>query len=63
MPNVIGVFDNSSQAHAAVERMINAGIERDQISLVSRMPSRIETARKQRSTPVAPGKAPASVPR
>ena len=35
MPNVIGVFDNSSQAHAAVERMINAGIERDQISLVS----------------------------
>jgi hypothetical protein len=36
MPNVIGVFDNSSQAHAAVERMINAGIDRDQISLVSR---------------------------
>jgi uncharacterized protein (TIGR02271 family) len=36
MPNVIGVFDNSSQAQAAVERMINAGIDRDQISLVSR---------------------------
>ena len=36
MPNVIGVFDNSSQAHVAVERMVNAGIDRDQISLVTR---------------------------
>ena len=36
MPNVIGIFDNASQAHAAVERMINAGIDRDQISLVTR---------------------------
>jgi len=36
MPNVIGIFDNSSQAHVAVERMINAGIDRDQISLVTR---------------------------
>jgi len=36
MPNVIGVFENSSQAHAAVERMINAGIDRDQISVVTR---------------------------
>lgn len=36
MANVIGVFDNSSQAHAAVEQMINAGIDRDQISLVRR---------------------------
>ena len=36
MANVIGVFDNSSQAHTAVERMINAGIDRDQISLVTR---------------------------
>src|SRR5829696_5706376 len=36
MPNVIGVFDNSSEAREAVERMINAGIDRDQISLVTR---------------------------
>ena len=36
MPNVIGTFDNSSQAQAAVERLINAGIDRDQISLVTR---------------------------
>jgi stress response protein YsnF len=36
MPNVIGLFDNSSQAQQAIERMINAGIDRDQISLVTR---------------------------
>ena len=36
MPNVIGVFDNPSEANRAVEEMINAGIDRDQISLVSR---------------------------
>jgi uncharacterized protein (TIGR02271 family) len=36
MPNVIGVFDNSSEARAAVERMIDAGIDRDEISLVTR---------------------------
>ena len=36
MPNVIGVFDNSSQAHTAVERMIDAGIDRDQISYLTR---------------------------
>lgn len=36
MPNVIGVFDNSSQAQQAIERMINDGIDRNQISLVSR---------------------------
>ena len=36
MPNVIGVFEESSQAHRAVEEMINAGIDRDQISFVSR---------------------------
>jgi uncharacterized protein (TIGR02271 family) len=36
MSNVIGVFDNSPQAHKAVERMIDAGLDRDQISLVTR---------------------------
>ena len=36
MPNVIGVFEESSQAHRAVEEMMNAGIDRDQISFVSR---------------------------
>jgi uncharacterized protein (TIGR02271 family) len=36
MPNVIGVFDSSSEARAAVERMISAGIDRDEISLVTR---------------------------
>ena len=36
MPNVIGVFDNSPQAQQAIERMINDGIDRNQISLVSR---------------------------
>jgi uncharacterized protein (TIGR02271 family) len=36
MPNVIGVFDNYPESRAAVERMINAGIDRDQISLVTR---------------------------
>jgi uncharacterized protein (TIGR02271 family) len=36
MPNVIGLFDNSSQAQTAVERMISDGIDRDQISLVTR---------------------------
>ena len=36
MPNVIGIFDNSSQAQTAVDQMISAGIDRDQISLVTR---------------------------
>ena len=36
MPNVIGVFDNSSQAHQAIERMINDGIDRAQINLIAR---------------------------
>lgn len=36
MPNVIGLFDNSAQAQQAIERMINDGIDRDQISLVTR---------------------------
>ncbi|MGH7490138.1 MAG: hypothetical protein ACREMY_31705, partial [bacterium] len=36
MANVIGIFDNSPQAHAAVEQMVNAGIDREQISLVRR---------------------------
>ena len=36
MANVIGIFDDGSQAHAAVEQMVNAGIDRDQISLVGR---------------------------
>ena len=39
MPNVIGVFDNSSQAHQAIERMINDGIDRAQISLIAREPN------------------------
>lgn len=36
MPNVIGVFEDVSEARAAIDRMTNAGIDRDQISLVSR---------------------------
>jgi stress response protein YsnF len=36
MPNVIGIFDNHSQAQEAIEQMINDGIDRDRISLVSR---------------------------
>jgi uncharacterized protein (TIGR02271 family) len=36
MPNVIGMFENFSDAQRAVERMINAGIDRDQISIIGR---------------------------
>ena len=36
MANVIGVFDNSTEAQRAVERMISAGMDRDQISIVGR---------------------------
>lgn len=36
MPNVIAVFENPSKAQQAIERMINDGVDRDQISLISR---------------------------
>jgi uncharacterized protein (TIGR02271 family) len=36
MPNVIGMFENYSEAQRAVERMINDGIDRDQISSIGR---------------------------
>ena len=36
MPTVIGIFDNYAQAQEAIEQMINDGIDRDRISLVTR---------------------------
>ncbi len=36
MPNVIGLFENLSEAQAAVERLSNAAFNRDQISLLGR---------------------------
>jgi stress response protein YsnF len=36
MPTVIGIFDNYSQAQEAIDRMIDDGIDRDRISLVTR---------------------------
>ena len=36
MANVIGVFDNATEAQQALERMISAGMDRDQISIVGR---------------------------
>lgn len=38
MPIVLGVFDNTTLAHGAVEQLIAAGIERDDISMLSRDP-------------------------
>lgn len=35
MQNVVGLFDSSTEAHSAVQRLVNSGIDREQISLVS----------------------------
>jgi hypothetical protein len=45
MPNVIGIFADSSQAHQAIDRMIHDQIDRDHISLVSRNIERDKAAR------------------
>jgi hypothetical protein len=36
MPNIIGLFDSRREAESAVQQLVNSGIERDNISIVSR---------------------------
>jgi len=36
MPNIIGLFDSRREAESAVQHLVNSGIERDNISIVSR---------------------------
>lgn len=35
MANVVGLFDSSAEAQSTVQRLVNSGIDREQISLVS----------------------------
>ena len=35
MPNVVGLFDSRSEAHATVQQLVNSGFDREDISLVS----------------------------
>jgi uncharacterized protein (TIGR02271 family) len=35
MPNVVGLLDSRSEAHATVQQLVNSGFDRDDISLVS----------------------------
>ena len=52
MPNVIGIFDNSSQ-HRQPRPIIVPGIDRDQISLVTRDADHDKTRDDTTETPVA----------
>jgi uncharacterized protein (TIGR02271 family) len=50
MPNVVGLFDNRSEAHSTVQQLVNSGFDREDISLVSQ-----DTDRQSNDGKIHPG--------